>query len=287
MAHIRPQRRAVPVWFALALLAIALATPAAAAPFQPPPAPSRWTTDEAGFLSAKSRASLDAQLEAHERSTGQQVVVYVAKSTGETPLEEWSARAFEAWGIGRKGRDDGMALFVFSEDRALRIEVGYGLEEKVPDVVASRIIEQVAIPRLRVGDPDGAVEGAVKAMLAHAGHGPPMPDITQVPMRRGTWLEPVLGLLLGLGVLAFGAFCFFSPFLLILMIATRGRLGQFSTARAQAKQYGRGSRGTSSRSSGSSSSRSTSSSSRSSSSSGSSFRGGGGRSGGGGASGRW
>jgi hypothetical protein len=67
-------------------------------------------------------------------------------------------RSFEAWGIGRQGKDDGLALFVFSQDRALRLEVGYRLEGMLTDAATSRVIQQVAIPRLKAGDPDGAEE---------------------------------------------------------------------------------------------------------------------------------
>ena len=58
-------------------------------------------------------------------------------TTGGVPIEDWAVRAFAEWKVGRKGLDNGVALFVFAEDRALRIEVGYGLEDRVPDALAS------------------------------------------------------------------------------------------------------------------------------------------------------
>ena len=83
--------------------------------------------------------------------------MWIGQTTGGMPIEDWAVRAFAAWRVGRKGIDDGVALFVFADDRKVRIEVGYGLEDRVPDAVASRIIGDRSIPRLRAGDRDGAV----------------------------------------------------------------------------------------------------------------------------------
>lgn len=147
---------------ALALLA-ALAV---AAPAGPPPAPSRWVEDTAGFLSPQARTALDAKLESYERATGHQVIVWIGTSINGADLADWAVRTFAAWKIGRKGIDDGVAIFVLAEDRKIDIEVGYGLEDRVPDAIASRIIREVMVPKLRAGDRDGAVTGGVDAVLS-------------------------------------------------------------------------------------------------------------------------
>jgi uncharacterized protein len=149
---------------ALLLAAAALAPRAASAAV--PPAPTRWVTDGAGFLSVAARQSLDARLEAYERRTGHQVLVWIGRSTGDEPVEDFTVRAFAAWRVGRKGIDDGLVLFVFSADRKVRIEVGYGLESVVPDAIASRVIRETIAPRLAAGDNDGAIEAGVGALLA-------------------------------------------------------------------------------------------------------------------------
>lgn len=153
--------------WALPLLAL-LGGSASAAEVKVPPAPTRWVTDGAGLLSEGARSELDGRLEEEERRTGRQVLVYIARSTGDTPIEDWCVRAFEAWGVGKKGGDDGLVLFIFAADRKLRIEVGYGLEERVPDATASRIIGEIIAPRLRAGDADGALRVGVEAILAVA-----------------------------------------------------------------------------------------------------------------------
>jgi uncharacterized protein len=99
-----------------------------------PDSPDRWITDRAGFLSPQTAAALDRELEFFEKSTGHQFIIYIDKSTQGYPIEEWAVHAFKAWGIGQKGSDDGLALFIMTEDRKLRIEVGYGLEAGVQTV---------------------------------------------------------------------------------------------------------------------------------------------------------
>ncbi len=67
--------------------------------------------------------------------------------------------------MGRKGLDDGLVLFVFPQDQKVRIEVGYGLEDKVPDAIASRIIRETIVPRIQAGDSNGAVVAGVQALM--------------------------------------------------------------------------------------------------------------------------
>ena len=139
-----------------------------------PPAPERWATDEAGFLSRQTVASLDARLENYEKATGHQVLVWIGRTLGEDQvLEEWAVRTFEAWKVGRRGLDDGLVLFIFAGDRKIRIEVGYGLEDKIPDAYAFRVINNILIPGFRDGRPDEAVDRAVTALLGYISGGEP------------------------------------------------------------------------------------------------------------------
>lgn len=152
--------------FALGLLLVGAA---ARAETPIPPAPTDWVTDKAAFLSPGTVAALDARLGDYDRQTGHQVLVYVDRTTGGAPIEDWAVKAFAAWRVGRKGIDDGLVLFIFSDDHRLRIEVGYGLEDRVPDIVASRIINDRMVPRIRAGDADGAVRAGVDALVAAIG----------------------------------------------------------------------------------------------------------------------
>jgi uncharacterized protein len=147
------------------LMLIGLGTAVNGAEVSIPPSPARWATDTSGFLKPQTVAALDARLGAYQSSTGHQVLVYVSPTTGATPTEDWTVRAFRRWKVGRKGLDDGLILFVFPTDRKVRIEVGYGLEQTVPDAIAARIIRDTITPKLRAGQPDEAVTAGVDALL--------------------------------------------------------------------------------------------------------------------------
>jgi len=150
----------------LLLLAIALcALPVRADDFEIPPAPTQRVTDPDSALSSKTRSALEAQLAAYEKATGHQIIVWIGQTTGDVPLETYTTTAADHWKIGRRGHDDGAVLFLFMQDHKIRIEVGYGLEGKLPDADASRIINDEIRPRMRDGDVDGAVTAGVSSML--------------------------------------------------------------------------------------------------------------------------
>ena len=136
-----------------------------------PPPPARWVTDTANFMSPGARGSLDSRLAGYAQSTGHQLIVYIGQTTGDAPIDDWAVRAFERWKVGRKGIDDGLVLFVMAADRKLRIEVGYGLEAQVPDAIASRVINDVIVPRIQAGDRDGAVTSGMDAVMMVIGGG--------------------------------------------------------------------------------------------------------------------
>jgi uncharacterized protein len=134
-----------------------------------PPSPRRFVTDGAGFLSAPAQDELEQRLARYERDTGHQVLLWIGQTTGGEPIEPWAVRAFAAWRVGRKGLDDGVAVFILAADRRVRIEVGYGVEDRLPDALAARIIGDQLIPRLRAGDQDGAAHAAIAGVLEALG----------------------------------------------------------------------------------------------------------------------
>jgi len=142
-----------------------------------PDAPAQWVTDTAGFLSPADVERINARLRAYEQQTRHQLLVWIGPTTGEVPIEDWANRAFEKWKVGRKGIDDGLALFIMAKDRRLRIEVGYGLEPEVPDLLASRIIQETIVPRIRAGDNAGAVEAGMEEIANAIGE--PLPGASR------------------------------------------------------------------------------------------------------------
>jgi uncharacterized protein len=132
-----------------------------------PPAPSKFVTDLAGVIPDSREAALNTKLEAFERDTSNQVVVWVDKKLpAGWSLEEFAAEAFKKWGIGQKNRDNGVLLLVFTQTRQARIEVGYGLEGALPDAIANRILQEQAIPSFRKGDYAEGIGAAVDGIIA-------------------------------------------------------------------------------------------------------------------------
>jgi uncharacterized protein len=163
-------RKIFPAFLAGALLLLGWAAFIPAEAGTPiPPAPSRWLTDEANFLSPAAVAEFDARLEDYERSSGHQLLVYIAKTTGGIPIEDWAVKAFEAWKVGRRGLDDGLVLFIMADDHRMRIEVGYGLEGQVPDALAGRVINDEMVSRLQQNDNDGAVRAGLDRLIGIIG----------------------------------------------------------------------------------------------------------------------
>ncbi len=225
-----------------------------------PPAPDRWVTDGVGVLSPEVRTSLDAGLATYERQSGHQVVVWIGDTLGGAPLDDWAVRTFEAWQVGRAGQDDGLVVFVLTGDRAIDIEVGYGLEGVVPDALAGRVIQDVMAPRLRAGDPDGAVSAGVDALVtAIEGAPTSVSGMAVAPLPETPGFTMTERIVIGVAVALFLALFIASPRLgLTLLLSATGR------GMGRSGGGGRGGGG-----------------------GGGGFRGGGGRSGGGGARGGW
>jgi uncharacterized protein len=122
-------------------------------------------TDLTGTLNADLRASLEQSLAAFEARKGSQIAVLIVPTTAPETIEQYTLRVAESWKLGRKGIDDGALLLVAKDDRALRIEVGYGLEGVMPDAIANRIIEEIIVPRFREGDFVGGIQAGVERMI--------------------------------------------------------------------------------------------------------------------------
>ena len=146
----------------LFLLAAAVAVRAAEPEF---PALSGRVVDEAGILAPEAEAALTRDLEAHERATGNQVVVASLRSLQGLTVEEYANRLFRHWQLGRAKDDDGALLLVAPSERKVRIEVGYGLEGVLTDAAASTIIQSLILPRFRAGDLQGGVEAGARGLL--------------------------------------------------------------------------------------------------------------------------
>jgi uncharacterized protein len=138
---------------------------AAAADVAVPPLSGR-VVDQTGTLSASAISALTQTLRDLETRKGSQVAVLIVPTTAPESIEQYSIRVTEAWKIGRKKIDDGALLVVAKNDRKLRIEVGYGLEGALTDATASRIIDEIIVPKFRSGDFAGGISAGVARIVA-------------------------------------------------------------------------------------------------------------------------
>ncbi|PLX82517.1 MAG: hypothetical protein C0614_06150, partial [Desulfuromonas sp.] len=123
-----------------------------------------YVTDNAGLLSQSTRLKLEQFLREFEKSDSTQIVVLTIPTLKDEALEDYSLRVLENWKVGQKGLDNGALLLVAKAERKVRIEVGYGLEGRLTDLLAGRIIDNEISPRFKQGDFDNGVIAGVVGM---------------------------------------------------------------------------------------------------------------------------
>lgn len=122
-------------------------------------------TDNAQILSAETRRSLTEILKKHEFSTSNQVAVLTVPTLDGQSIEDFAVAVFEEWKLGQKGKDNGILIVVAPNDRRMRIEVGYGLEGVVTDIMAGRIIRDIMTPKFKKGDFNGGITDGTNAVI--------------------------------------------------------------------------------------------------------------------------
>ena len=148
---------------ALAAVAVLLASGAAAQSLPPPP--SAYVNDYAGVLPPDAEAQLEARLRAFDAETSSQILVAVFPKLPSASLEDFTIRTAQSWRVGRGKLNNGVVLFVFVQDRKIRMETGYGLEGALPDAIANRIIDEQIVPALRQGDYAGGLARGLEAVM--------------------------------------------------------------------------------------------------------------------------
>jgi uncharacterized protein len=148
--------------FLLALLLSAL--PLLAAPTFP--ALSGRVVDEAGLLSPTAEAQLTQELADHERKSREQLVVVTVPSLQGYPIEDFGYQLGRHWGIGQAKLNNGAILLVAPNERQVRIEVGYGLEGRLTDVLSHDIIQTQILPQFRQGQFELGIVSGARAVLA-------------------------------------------------------------------------------------------------------------------------
>lgn len=164
----------------LAILVVLVAVTTPLRGLDVPPSPDRWFTDRAGVVPQTTADLLNRKLADFEQQTGAQFIIYVLPGLEGDPVEDFTMRAVEQWKIGQKKYDNGVVLFVFVEERKVRVEVGYGLEGTITDAFSSRVIREIIAPLFQAGDYGGGLEAGAEAIMTKIRTGEePVP-----PMRR-------------------------------------------------------------------------------------------------------
>jgi len=113
-----------------------------------------YVNDYAGMISPETKKGLEAELQHFEATDSTQIVVLTVPSLEGEDLEGFSIRVADAWKIGQRVKDNGVIFLIAKEEKKIRIEVGRGLEGRMTDLMAGRIIDLVVKPRFKRGDFD-------------------------------------------------------------------------------------------------------------------------------------
>ena len=173
-------------------------------------------SDWAELLTPEQEAELNSRITALKVANGAELAVVTLKSLQGGEIDDFASKLFAQWGIGQKGKDNGVLLITAVDDRKMRIEVGYGMEGVLPDAKTGRIQDEYIVPRFKEGNyGQGLLDGA--DILLKVMGGEELPD--PVPSE----MSPVAALVF---LLFFMAFFFF-----IVRAAIRGNKGGGSGGR--------------------------------------------------------
>ena len=168
-----------------------------------------FVTDAAGLLTPEQKQAIEADLGAYRQATSNEIAVVTLPGLQGQPIEDVGLEIGRKWGVGSKAKNNGILIVIAKEERQARIDVGYGLEGAVPDIVAKGIIERDMIPRFRDGDYGGGITAAIDALKKHIGGEYTADRYTQSAD--------------GFDVVAFFAFLFFATFQGLLAFMARSK----------------------------------------------------------------
>ena len=138
--------------------------------FPEKPNPAVYVHDYSGWLSAREKAFLEEKIQRYTDTTSTQIVVMIRPEIGDYDRSSYAFELGERWGVGQKGKDNGVVILVKSEqpDRGVFIATGYGAEGALTDLVAGQIIRRTMLPAFRNGQyfqgVDAGVDNVIKAL---------------------------------------------------------------------------------------------------------------------------
>jgi uncharacterized protein len=120
--------------------------------------------DFANVISATDERKLESMIDELEQKTGAEIAVVTIQSLEGGQIDDFTNRLFEKWGVGQKGKDNGLMFLAAMKDRMMRIEVGYGLEGAIPDAKAGRIRRDVITPYFKSGNPGTGIVAGIAVL---------------------------------------------------------------------------------------------------------------------------
>lgn len=185
---------------------VGMALPRTALAFTPP-ALEGPVTDVAHVLSAPEKSRIESKLYSLKANGGHELAVLIVPTLGGESVEDYAYTTARAWGLGQKGKDDGVLLLVSTGERKIRIETGKGVGGDLTDIETAQIIRDQIGPQLKKGAYGVGIEAGVDAISAKLG-GPALPGKVKSPSRAPSAILMVLPLvvLLVIGLVIWGVY---------------------------------------------------------------------------------
>ena len=153
-------------WAWLLVLLLSLTVHAQTVPARPDP--PRLVNDLAHLMQPQEVAALEQKLVAYNDSTSSQIAVVTVPSLDGNDMADYAQKLYESWGIGRKGKDNGILVLVAAKEHDARIQTGYGMEGAVPDALAKRIISNTLVPAFKQNQYYAGLDRATDQLIALA-----------------------------------------------------------------------------------------------------------------------
>src|SRR4030095_15780902 len=131
-----------------------------------PPRSNRLVTDYTNTLSSSEQDQLESKLVNFNNTTSTQIAVVIMTSMGGYEVNDYAVQLANKWGIGQKGKNNGILVLLAMESHDVSIQIGYGLEGAAPDVIASRIIRNEMVPYFKQGNFYAGLDKGTDALMA-------------------------------------------------------------------------------------------------------------------------
>lgn len=127
---------------------------------------TKYVCNPSGILSPEACNEIDRMLYELEQKTGIETVVAVLPSIGEADCFDFSHQLLNEWGVGKKGKNNGLVILLVTDQRCVQFYTGYGLEGDLPDAICKRIQTKYMIPYLKDGNWNEGMVAGVRAVCA-------------------------------------------------------------------------------------------------------------------------